>query len=87
MVKWSGDGSVVFVLHNLWEQNVAQSYYIPQDLADQLWLRSNRSYRLVDILSGEQKGQCHSGADLAWDFYVEMDASTRAQWLRLELCQ
>jgi hypothetical protein len=31
-------------------------------------------------------GACKSGADLKWDFYVEMDAGTRMQWLRLEAC-
>jgi hypothetical protein len=84
--KWSGDGNVMFVFHNLWEQNVAQSYYLPPELADQLWLRDWRSYRLVDVLSGQQLGACRRGADLKWDFYVEMGAGTRVQWMRLEAC-
>lgn len=85
-VKWSGDGNVVFAIHNLWEQNVAQSYYLPQAVKDALWLRDDRSYRLIDVLTDEQKGACRRGADLAWDFYVELDAGTRMQWLRLEAC-
>jgi hypothetical protein len=86
MARWSGDGNVMFVLHNLWEQNVAQSYYIPQELASQLWISDSRQYRLVDVISGRQMGGCRSGADLKWDFYVEMDSGTRMQWLRLEAC-
>lgn len=85
-VKWSGDGDVVFAFHNLWEQDVAQSYYIDGGLADALWIRDERSYRLVDVFSGQQQGGCRSGADLKWDLYVAMDRATRAQWLRLEVC-
>lgn len=85
-VKWSGDGDVVFAFHNLWEQNVAQSYYIDPGLAEALWIRDNRSYKLVDVLSGQQMGGCRSGADLKWDLYVEMGRETRAQWLRLQVC-
>jgi len=86
MARWSGDGNVVFVFHNLWEQNVSQSYYLPPDLTQRLWIRQDRNYRLVDIISGRQAGSCRRGSDLAWDFYVEMDAGTRMQWLRLESC-
>ncbi len=85
-IKWSGDGNVVFVLHNLWEKDVAQSYYIPSDLKEALWLRDHRWYRLVDVLTGQTKRDCTKGSDLAWDFYVELSADTRAQWLRLEAC-
>jgi hypothetical protein len=85
-VKWSGDGNVVFAIHNLWEKNVAQSYYIPQGVKDALWMRDDRRYRVVDALSGHQKGDCRWGSDMAWDFYVELDAGTRMQWLRLEAC-
>jgi hypothetical protein len=77
---------VVFVFHNLWEQDVAQSYYISSDLAAKLWIRDGRRYRLTDAISGRTMGACKSGADLKWDFYVEMDAGTRMQWLRLEAC-
>jgi hypothetical protein len=84
--RWSGDGNVMFVFHNLWEQDVAQSYYIPQELASQLWIGDSRRYRLFDVVSGRQMGGCRTGADLKWDFYVEMDAGTRMQWLRLEAC-
>jgi glycosidase len=85
-VKWSGDGNVVFALHNLWAQDVAQSYYLPDDLKASLWLKDDRSYRLVDVLAGRTVHDCTRGADLAWDFYVSMSADTRAQWLRLEAC-
>ncbi len=85
-VKWSGDGDVVFAFHNLWEQDVRQTYYIPPGLGDALWLRDDRTYKLVDLISGRQMGACHSGADLKWSFYVELDRWTRAQWLHLELC-
>lgn len=85
-VKWSHDGNVVFVFHNLWTQDVAQSYYIDPQLADTLLIRDELSYRLWDVISGQQKGPCQRGADLKWNFYVSMDAGTRAQWLRLETC-
>jgi hypothetical protein len=85
--KWSDDGNVVFVAHNLWQQDVAQSYYLPPDLAQALALDGNASYRLVDALSGQPLGGCRRGSELAWDFYVAMGASTRLQWMRLELCR
>lgn len=86
VARWSGDGNVVFIFHNLWEQDVAQSYYIPSELADTLWISDSRSYRLVDVISGQTMEPCRNGADLKWDFYVSMDAGTRMQWLRLEIC-
>jgi glycosidase len=85
-VKWSGDGDVVFAFHNLWEQDVSQSYYIDPGLGDALWIRDHRSYKLVDVMSGQQMGGCRSGADLKWDLYVAMGRETRVQWLRLEVC-
>jgi hypothetical protein len=85
-VKWSDDANVVFVFHNLWNQNVEQSYFIPDDLAAKLGISDLRSYKLVDLFTGAEAGACRSGADLKWDFYVSMPASTRAQWLRLEAC-
>jgi hypothetical protein len=85
-VKWSGDGDVVFAFHNLWEQDVSQHYFIDPGLADALWLRDGRSYKLVDIVSGQQMGGCRSGADLKWDLFVAMGRATRMQWLRLEVC-
>jgi len=84
--KWSDDANVVFVFHNLWEQNVAQSYFIPPDLAGKLHMDDGRSYKLVDALSGQQKGGCRAGWEMKGDLYVPMDAATRAQWLRLESC-
>jgi hypothetical protein len=86
MVKWSGDGNVMFVFHNLWEQTVSQSYFIPEDLGRTLNIQDGREYRLVDVLSGQDQGECRSGADLKWDLYVALGSQTRFQWLRLELC-
>jgi len=85
-VKWSGDGNVVFVFHNLWEQEVTQSYYIPPDVGQTLWIRDDRRYRLVNVMSGQATGPCRSGADLKWEIYVHMPAHERLQWLRLEAC-
>jgi hypothetical protein len=85
-VKWTGDANVVFVFHNLWNQNVAQSYYLWPELAAQLHIDDARYYRLYDVLSGTQLGSCKRGADLKWDLYVAMGAGTRAQWARLETC-
>jgi hypothetical protein len=85
-IKWSEDGNVVFVLHNLWEQSVAQSFTIPRDIAEAILLRDNLSYKLVDVMTETQVGNCHTGKELRENFYVEMDAYTRFQWLRLETC-
>ncbi len=85
-VKWSDDGNVVFVFHNLWEQAVQQSYFIDPGLAAQLNIADGTSYRLVDIISGQQQGACTTGANLKWELYISMDSGTRAQWLRLEEC-
>ena len=84
--RWSDDGNVMFTFFNLWERDVAQSYYLPPDLARALHLRDDMRYRLVDVLSERQQGPCKTGAELAWEIYVAMDAATRAQWLRLERC-
>jgi hypothetical protein len=84
--KWSDDSNVVFVFHNLWAQDVAQTYFIPPDLAGKIHMDDGQKYRLVDAISGQQKGDCKSGADLKWSIYVAMDKGTRAQWLRLETC-
>jgi len=84
--KWSGDGNVVFVAHNLWPADVAQTYYLPPDLVQSLALSPARQYRLIDAISGQQLGGCRSGAELAWSFFIEMSAGTRMQWMRLELC-
>jgi glycosidase len=86
-VKWSGDGDVVFTFHNLWERDVAQSFYLDPDLADALWIRDHRKYRLFDVVANREAAGCKSGADLKWDFYVAMDRGTRMQWLRLEACE
>lgn len=85
-IKWSDDGNVMFVLHNLWEQSVQQSFYIPEDVRSAARIDPGRRYRLMDVIAGSQMGACRTGGELAWDFYVAMGAATRMQWLRLELC-
>lgn len=85
-MKWSDDGNVVFTFHNLWAQAVSQGYYIDSASPAAKFIQDSRSYRLVDVFSGNAVGACRTGAELKWDLYVSMDAATRAQWLRLELC-
>ena len=85
-VKWSEDGNVVFVVHNLWYADVAQSYYLPSDVTAAIGMDLQASYRLVDVFTGRATGACRSGSELAWDFYVSLPAATRLQWLRLERC-
>jgi hypothetical protein len=87
MLKWSDDGNVVLALHNLWRQDVTQAYYIDADVARAAAIRPELDYRLVDVFTGEPTSACRSGADLAWDLYVALDAETRLQWLRLERCE
>ncbi len=84
--RWTPDGSVVFVIHNLWEQDVQQIYTLDGWLVDALGLEHAQRYALVDLLSGQQLGPCHTGAQLSSHFYVALDRDTRAQWLRLEEC-
>jgi hypothetical protein len=85
--KWSSDMNVVFVFHNLWTQDVSQVYAIPDELAGKISLDGGRRYRLFDVLSNTQLGDCKSGNDLrSGGLYVAMGAGTRAQWLRLETC-
>jgi len=86
--RWdvSNGMNVVFTFNNLWETPVQQSFFLPPELAGQLSLGEGTSYKLVDALTGSQVGPCHSGADLKTDFYVQMGAGQRLQWLRLELC-
>jgi hypothetical protein len=86
MVKWSGDNAV-FVFHNLWEQDVSNSYPIPGELAGKIGLRDDTRYRFYDLLSGERMGACQWGGQLKNGVYVAMGAHTRAQWLRLERCE
>jgi Alpha amylase, catalytic domain len=87
LAKWTTDGNVMFVFHNLFEQDVQQSYFIPPALAAIANIQDGLSYKLVDALSGTQQGGCKSGSDLKWELFVSMSAGTRAQWLRLERCQ
>ena len=60
--------------------------FIDPAIARVIALRDDRQYRLVDALTGKRAGDCRSGYDLRTDLYVAMSARTRAQWLRLELC-
>lgn len=84
--RWSDDGNAVFTFFNFWEQHVAQSYYLPPELARQISLRDDLGYRTVDTISGV-RGPCRPGRELKWDFAVDMDAATRILWLRLERCE
>ncbi len=84
--KWAQDGNVVLVFHNLWVNDVAQTYFISPELGNAMLIRDGTSYKLVDLISGTQMGPCRNGADLKWGLYVSMSAATRAQWLRLETC-
>jgi glycosidase len=85
-VRWSDDANVVFTFFNLWPRDVAQTYYIPPSLGEQLRLRDDLSYKLVDVFTGQQMGSCRTGAALKWELYVAMGSGTRLQWLRLERC-
>jgi len=84
MAKWTDDGNVVFAFHNLWKQDVEQTFFIPPDLGGKLAIDDNRSYRLVDVLSGQVVAGCRKGRDLKFGFFVKMGRDTVAQWLRLE---
>lgn len=85
-LKWSDDRNVVFTFHNLWEQHVAQSFFIPPEVAAAAGIQPGHRYRLRDVMSGGEKGACRTGAELGWNLYVEMPAHIRLQWLRLESC-
>jgi hypothetical protein len=83
-----GGSNVVIMFHNLFEQGtVSNSYFIPPDIGDALGIDVNRQYKLVDLVSGQQQGPCHSGADLRNDIFVQLDQGTRMQWLQLQSCQ
>jgi len=84
--KWSDDGNVVFVFHNLWPVDAAQTYFIPPDVASQMAISDSNNYKLVDVFTGKQAGDCHTGAALKFGLPVILSASTRVQWLRLQLC-
>jgi len=84
--RWSDDGNVLFVFHNLWAMNASQSFYLEPWMVQAIHLQDHLRYRLVDAISGQQKGDCRTGSELAWDFYVSLPPHTRAQWLRLERC-
>jgi hypothetical protein len=86
-IKWTDDLNVVFTFHNLWEQDVKQSYFIPPEIAQAAGIKDDFSYQLIDVLSNQRKGACRTGSELKWDFYIELDRATRMQWLRLERCQ
>lgn len=81
MAKWSSDGNVMLIFHNLWEQDVAQAYMLPAHLLD-----ANLRYRFFDVLSQRQMGECRFGYEIRGGLFVGMDWATRAQWLRLERC-
>jgi len=84
--RWSDDGNVVFVFHNLWEQDVAQSFYVSPDQGSAMSIGDATGYRLVDVLGGSVQGPCRTGASLKYSLDVSLPASRRAMWLRLERC-
>jgi hypothetical protein len=86
-VKWTSDFNVVFVFHNLWAQDVSQSFFISPELGKTLGIQDGKSYRLVDVTNGAAAVSCRSGADLKVSLDISMTAGTRAKWLRLELCK
>jgi hypothetical protein len=86
-VKWSPGANVVFVLHNLWTQDVSQVYAVPGELAARLSLEGDKRYRFTDVLADAAVGTCKTGNELTSEgLYVAMNAATRAQWLRLDPC-
>lgn len=85
-VKWSDDLNVVFVFHNLWEQDSSQTYFISPEVGNAIGLQDQTQYKMIDIISNQQKGSCRSGKDIKWELPVILDRATRAQWLRLETC-
>lgn len=84
-VKWTKDLGVMFLFHNLWEQDVTQSFFVAPELGKALGIHDDLTYRLVDVLGGPQTA-CRTGAALKYSLDVQMSASTRARWLRLERC-
>ena len=85
-MKWWGS-DVVFAFHNLWDVGtVEQTFYIPQEQADQAGIKGALNYKLVNALNDQQLGPCHTGDDLKTNLYVKLDGGERLQWLRLELC-
>ena len=86
MAKWTDDGNVIFVFHNLWNQHVSQEFFIPQETAERMLIRDNLRYKLYDLISRQQMGACRTGAELKWTLPVIMNQAIRAQWLRLEQC-
>jgi hypothetical protein len=85
-VKWSDDLNVVFVFHNLWEQDANQTFFIPPAVGDAIAMKDDIKYQMVDIISDKVMGGCRLGKDIKWEFPVLLDRGTRAQWLRLETC-
>ncbi len=86
-MKWSEDTNVVFTFHNLWEEDVQQSFFIPPEVASAAQISDGTSYKLVNVLANQQAGPCRTGAELKWELPVVMGRGTRFQWLRLETCQ
>jgi hypothetical protein len=85
-VKWTKDLNVVFVFHNLWEQDVSQSFFVSPDLGKTLGIKDDLTYRLTDVTSGAAAVSCRKGADLKYSLDIQMASHTRAEWLRLERC-
>lgn len=86
IMKWWGH-EVVFGFHNLWQQGVVeQAFYIPPDVANAAAINGDLKYKLVNVLSGQQAGDCRTGHELKTNLYVKLEDHERLQWLRLETC-
>jgi hypothetical protein len=92
-VKWDHSQkegtNVVFTFVKPWNGGQAydQNYFISSELADQLLIRDEHQYKLVNAFNGNQEGGCIWGADLKRDLHIHMNGVDRVRWLRLELCQ
>lgn len=87
MAKYADGARPLFVFHNLWHQDVAQTYPIPGELAARAGMDDQARYRLLDVLSGAPASDCRPGAELRRGVSVTMPAYVRAQWLRLDPCE
>lgn len=91
MARYMPDCSnTVFAFHRLWADDVQSTYSVTPDLAAAICLRDDRSYRLVDVFTGQdvwaqQHPAGRTGKHLKeFGIYVHLDLGTGFQWLRLE---
>ncbi|MFW6369455.1 MAG: hypothetical protein ACOC0J_02615 [Myxococcota bacterium] len=90
VVKYMPDCSnTVFAFHKLWVDEVETTYAVDDELAGRICLRDDSTYRLVDVLTGEDVwAQAHpegrTGEHLKrFGIYVRLGQDTSFQWLRL----